>query len=362
MEETPWAMVQRMRGEAAPFEQIVLALQKAGLAREDIELLLKGAPELAPPPLIAPVKLEPIDVSVSASTWRWVGIVGAEGAAAIGAFAWASGEVWGAAVAGLGAVGTAALLVPELKTGLRRTLKKLGAVNFFVGMMPALNVLISGWHAWNIPFTVAFLTSVPLMVWASISGERLKGLKDFAKGATVFEHHDVQFVVAAPESPTVAPGETVEVVVIAQNCVDADRKLLIEVLGDPQSVLAERGQTHSLLPGCVVRFVVPLRPQPLAPKVFTATIGLLGVGDAAGPRVRLAKGAEWVAPSTALRTNLVGAIAFAAVGVGSFALGSNGSIRIKVDTDKPFVDVPRTTQVTTLYQPTDAELKAAAKS
>jgi hypothetical protein len=368
MEETPWAMVQRMRAEAAPFEQIVLALQKSGLAREDIELLLKGAPELLPPPLIAPLQVERVsemDLSISTkpgAPLRWFGLAVAEGAAAVGAFAWQSEEPWGAGLTAVGAIGTVGLLVPELKTGVRRTLKKLSALHFLVGMMPALHVLMSGWHTWNTPFTVAFLTSVPLMIWASITGERLKGLKDFAKGAAVFEHNGVQFVLAAPESPMVAPGETVEVVVLAQNCVDADRKLLIEVMGDPQSVLAERAQAHSLLPGCVVRFTVPVRPQPLAPKVFTATIGLLGVGGAAGPRVRLAQGAEWVAPSTALRTNLVGAITFAAVGVGSFALGSNGSIRIKVDIEKPFVDVPRTTQVTTLYQPTGAELKAAAES
>jgi len=210
------------------------------------------------------------------------GDCGAEGAAAIGAFAWASGEVWGAAVAGLGAVGTAALLVPELKTGLRRTLKKLGAVTSRrndAGAERADQRLARVEH--SVHRRVPHVGAVDGL--ASISGERLKGLKDFAKGATVFEHHDVQFVVAAPESPTVAPGETVEVVVIAQNCVDADRKLLIEVLGDPQSVLAERGQTHSLLPGCVVRFVVPLRASAPGAESVHRHHRLLGVGDAAGP-------------------------------------------------------------------------------
>ena len=43
-EETPWATVQRLRGEGASFDTIIVTLQKSGLAREDLEILLKDDP------------------------------------------------------------------------------------------------------------------------------------------------------------------------------------------------------------------------------------------------------------------------------------------------------------------------------
>lgn len=343
--ETPWAI---------------------GLDREEVELLLQGIPDRPPAPaLVAAPRLEPADLSIDTGVGanaRYVGIFALEVALWVGVWnGVGAGEAWGLGLAAVGAAGTLALVVPELKAGLRRTFGKLGPVHFFAFCIPAFAALM-GTRGWNLPFVALFLASVPMLLWARLTGPRLKGIRDFAKGAPVFESNDVQFTLMAPEEAQAGPGEAVLATVLAQNCVDAERKLVLEVVGEAQAVIVERTQSFSLMPGCVVELVVPVRPQPAAPPVFSVGFDFRGEGTEKGPRVRLEQGTTWVTPADALGKNLIGALTLVTVGVGAFSFGSSGRMRIRVDATKPFVDEPRFTTVRTVYQPTADELERAAKS
>ncbi|HEY0881194.1 MAG TPA: hypothetical protein VGD87_06680, partial [Archangium sp.] len=78
-------------------------------------------------------------------------------------------------------------------------------------------------------------------------------------------------------------------------------------------------------------------------------------------RLRLATGETWVTPSSAMITNLVGALSLVGGGVGAFQLGSNGSVVVKVDETKPYATEERSLTVTELYRPTAEEMNAVRK-
>ncbi len=254
----------------------------------------------------------------------------------------------------------------ELRKGLRRTARPAAFVLFFSFFLPFLSGLILGWELPQLVTGALFLLSVPLLVWASRTGEKLHGLTDYGArsgGAigNVFESNDVQFSVAWSTQPR-APGEAVNLTILAQNCVDVPRDLTLSIRGDVRSNLAPQRHTFALEPGWVVELHVPVRVPPLANERFGFVIDLAGSGVATGRRVRLAKGAEWISPSDSLLGNLLGAATLATVGAGVFTLGSNGAITVRVDPDRPYVAQEAPLEVVTRYQPDAATLAAAAKS
>ena len=367
MEETPWAAVQRLRSEGASFDTIILTLQERGLSRDDLETLLKddpaflrwsrGQPEqkaavvTAPPPPPSP----PTDTG---KIVRWTVIT--LSALASGFLAAGARTGLGLGLMALALLPAIALLVVEFKKGTHRTARGLAFVLFFAFIFPSLAGFIGGWDPPQLLSAALFLLSVPLLIWASRTGEKLKGLSALGL-VNVFESGEVQFSVGWSAEP-VGPGESVEVMVHAQNCVDVPRSLLIKVRGDLRSHLAPFEHTVKLDPGCIVEVLVPVRVPPLAPERFGFTIDFVGTGDATGRRVRLAKGAEWVTPAESLATNLLGAATLAGAGLGVFRLGSNGSITVKVDTEKPHSSTERKVEVKELYRPEPAVLTAAATS
>lgn len=370
--ETPWAQVKRMRGEGASFEAVVAALQARGLPADDIELLLEDLPdfradavpraERQPPAETAPAADGPAFSFGAGSGFRWFLVFVASVAAAASGW-WSSSAPSPAAGASLAAALAAlvALLAAEFRLGLRRTTKRLAFVLFFVCIAPALGGVIGGWGPYQVVSAALFLGSVPLLVWSSVSGPKLKGVADFGAG-DVFEHGDVQFAIEVPERPTLAVGEALEVRVRAQSCVRAKRELVVELHGDTATLSGERAHAFTLEPGAVVEAVIPFRFRALSHGRVTVVLGVHGRGADAGPRLRLDKGAEYVSPSDALGTNLVGLATLATVGFGAFRLGSNGAINVKMDPDKPAVTTESAPAVKTLYAPSDDELERAARS
>lgn len=389
-EETPWAMVQGLRIQNAPLDQIVEALQQRGLERDDIELLMKDAPELGPTPLpVQPALVElPHDGAPAEpakpghSVAAWIGIVLSALGAIIGG--------WGSMGFGLkpyppllpwfillvlSVLTFLGLLVSEARKGVRRTAKNLGFVLFFVCIVPTLGGLIGGWGLLPIVCAAGLIASIPMLVWGSISGERLPGVSSLVRGATVFESHDVQFIVVVPErpAPTVAPGGYVDVLVIAQNCVDTPRQLLVEVVGEPRALAQECRHAFQLAPGALIEHVIPVRVGALAPPWCNFLIDVAGRG-VGGRRVRLAKGKDWLSPREKRLdqvADLVGAAwDVANSGVGSLAtFGLDvltteryGSFRVKCDASQSVVREARSPGVTIRFAPTPEELAAAATS
>lgn len=365
-DETPWAVVQRLKGAGATFDTIVVALQQQGLAREDLELLLQDDPQFlawsrgqAPAAaLTAPLPPPPSTPGDSVRLIRWAGIT--LSMIVCGLIAAAAQTAIGLALAIAALLPAMGLLAAELSKGLRRTARPLGFVFFFAFFAPVLTGFIGGWRLPQVLCAPLFLLSVPLIVWASRTGERLKGLTEFAHG-DVFENGEVQFAVSWPQAQ-LGPGETLDLRVHAQNCVDVARSLTIKVRGDLRSNLAPFEHTLQLDPGCIVEATVPVRVPPLAPARFGFTIDLVGSGTTVGRRVRLAKGAEWVTPAESLAANLLGVATLATVGAGRFSLGSNETITVKVDTEKAFATSERKFEHKELYRPDDATLQAAATS
>jgi hypothetical protein len=150
--ETPWAMVNRMRGEGAPFERMVAALRERGLSTGDIELLLEGAPELVAwqraqstaPARTAPrpEPTEPPTAPTGGLPWLFI-IVGMVvffiGAAQTSAVVWAPFGVF-----------TFALVANEFRKGRRRPAQRLAYSLFFVCFVPALGGFIGHWGWWQI--------------------------------------------------------------------------------------------------------------------------------------------------------------------------------------------------------------------
>lgn len=368
--ESPWALTQRLRGEGASFERIVQALEAEGLARDDLELLLQDVPGFrawsrGTPPKPAPASAAPpTPVPEVPTDWgrvaRWVVITlsGFAGGLVAAFTTGASGAAFTVAALGPALV----LLALEIRRGLRRTARSLAFVAFFSFIYPALSGFIGGWSAPQVGAACLFVLSVPLLVWSSRSAETLRGLADFGAGSgSVFESGDVQFTVRWSDA-TVGPGEHVDVVVLAQNCVDVTRELRLIVRGDRRSQLAPLEHSLALAPGAVAELRVPVRVPPSAPERFGFTVDLAGSGATAGRRVRLARGAEWLTPSEALLGNLLGVATLGTLGAGLFTLGSNGVITVKVDPERPPSTAERTLQTIEHYRPAPAALEAAATS
>jgi hypothetical protein len=174
-EETPWAMVQGLRIQNAPLDQIVEALQQRGLERDDIELLMKDAPELVPAPMsVQPSLVElPRDAVPTApatpepSTAAWIGIVVSVLGSIIGG--------WGATGFGLrppppmlpwfillllSLIIFIGLLVSEGRKGcgeLRRT-----SLRALLLLVPVVGGLVGGWGAAD---RLCSRTHRPMLVW-----------------------------------------------------------------------------------------------------------------------------------------------------------------------------------------------------
>ena len=364
--ETPWALVTRLRASGAAIEQIVSALKDRGLAREDIELLLqdddaylawaRGRPAAqveAPKPRVA---APPTDV---ARVLRWV-VITLSALVSGGALAVADGAR-GVGVSMGAALPAIALLVIEFRRGVRRTAKPLGFVLFFAFIGAAVSGFIAGWDGPALVGTLLFLSSVPLIVWASRTGAQLTGVGEFAPGAAVFETSDVQFTVSWAPEP-VGPGEFVEVRLLAQNCVDVARRVQIDVKGGVGSPLTPLTYFETIDPGCIVEVLLPVAVPVIADKMFSFRFDLQVTGAKAGQRVRLDRGHEWVSPDSMVVTNVLGAATLLGAGVGVFALGSNGVISVKLDDARATPISARSVVSRERYRPTPAALLAASRS
>lgn len=372
IDETPWAMVVRMRAAKAPFDEIVLALKNRGLSREDIELLLADAPELKasaalPPsrerPASTPPPTEPeVELTAIGGPLRWAGIFFGLAGVVLGSRAASRGELWGWVLSAGGVAAAVMLLRSELSSGLHRTLRKLGAVLFFVCFLPMLSNFISGVNAWSIGGALGFLLALPMFILAPRLGEKIKGIADVGAFGDIFESNGVQFSVLTPDRPELAQGESSAVLIVAQNCVAAPRELLVQFGGETRALMGELRRVFPLEPGKIVSLTVPVRIGALAGRVVDVVVGVSAVGAQAGPRLRIATGAEWTTPAESLTTNVLGAVALAAVGVGTFSLGSNGAFRLRCDENKPMVQDAREPEIKELYAPAPEQLAAAAKS
>jgi hypothetical protein len=366
-DETPWAQVQRIRAQGGSVDFIVDALEARGLGREDIELLLQDDPAFVEWKRSAPRPATPSAVTAAAPTrpphdWgrtlRWSVITLSSLLAGIAA---AGVRGFTGLVAMMVAwVPSLALVALELRRGPRRTLRSLGFVLFFSFILPTVAAIISGFDAPRTLAVALFASSIPLLIWASRTGERLRGLSDFGGGA-VFERADVQFSVTSTAG-SVALGDYAEVQVLAQNCVDAPRSLVVMVLGDSASSAPQQRQVLPISPGCVIRVVLPVRVMPSASGRFAFLVDFDVEGEIAGRRVRLAKGHEWVPPSRSIVENLLGVATLATAGIGVFRLGWNGVVRVTIDEQKAPQSTTRSVEVSELYRPDETEVAAAAKS
>lgn len=357
--ETPWAKVQRMRGEGAKLEAIVAELRRE-LPLEDIETLFQGDAEFAAwkrgLPQDAPPKVAATERAGPPIEWgrigRWTVIV---------LSAIASGIV-GAIVPGLSgaafmlaaALPAIALVIMEAKKERARTLRATGFVLFFGYFIPALANVIGGMNVPRMIGAALLLISVPMIILVSMKAPRLRGLIDLGM-EHVFERDGVHFAVMHDGKP-VGVGGYVMVRVFVQNVLDVPRTLAISVRGDG-SVGIER-QQHAVKaePGVIQRVSVPVRIPSLAQNRVQFTVDFDVTGDGIGRRLTLHRGADWVTPSSATLTNVIGAATLLAGGVGVFRMGSNGVISVPVDADQQYSTELKSLESEEVYRPTQQEL------
>jgi hypothetical protein len=365
--ETPWALVTRLRANGSTIEQIVAALKEQLLSREDIDLLLqddeayrawtRGRPvEPVASQVASRSPQPPADV---ARIVRWVVIT--LGALASGVALAIANSAVGAVIAFGVASPALVLLVIEFRKGVRRTARPLGFVLFFAFIGAVVSGFIGGWDVPAILGAMLFVSSVPLIVWASRTGEHLKGIHDFEAIGALFESNELQFTVSWNPEP-VGPGQFVEVKVMVQNCVDEPRRLQLEVKGGMRSPVTPISYLEAIEPGCIVEVQVPVAVPAIAEGSFSFVIDVQGSGSKMGRRVRLQRGETWVTPGGATLTNVLGAATLLGAGVGLFQLGSNGVITVKVDESRATPISTREVTSKQLYQPAASELSVAAKS
>lgn len=358
--ETPWAKVQRMRGEGAGLEAIVAELRRE-LPIEDIETLFQGDADFAawkrgqpkdePPRVAAPERAGPpiewgrigrwtvITLSAIASGIAGAIIPGVSGAIAMLA-------------AALPAI---ALIILEARRERARTLRATGYVLFFGYFIPALANLIGEVNLPRVIGAVLLLISVPMIILVSMKAPRLSGLVDLGM-QHVFERDGVHFAVLHDGKP-VGVGGYVTVQVFVQNILDVPRTLTVSVRGDG-SVGVEK-QQHSVVaePGVIQRVSVPVRVPSLAQKAVQFIVDFDVTGDGIGRRLTLHRGADWVTPSSATLTNVIGAMSLLAGGVGVFRMGSNGVISVSIDENQQYSTELNSLATEEVYRPTQQELE-----
>lgn len=368
MDETPWAMVKRLQGSGATFDEIIVALQQRGLPREDIELLLQDDPafvawRVGRPALEdrRPTVTEGPVVAATPTDWgrifRWTVITLSLIAAGIGAAT--VPDVAGLAVMTVLALPAMGVTAVEYVKGKGRTQRALGYVLFFGFLAPALTLYGGERTPARVVGALLFAVAIPLIIWASRRTPQLKGLAD-SGASTIFELSDVQFSVAHGAGP-VGVGEHVPVLVRAQNVVDAPRTLIIRIKGEGAMGLQPQKHPVVLEPGVISEITVPVRVPSLANGRLSFLVDFDVSGEGFGRRLRLASGQTWVTPSSATLTNVVSALSLVAGGPGVFQLGSNGSVVVKVDETKPYATEEASLTVSELYRPSAAELEAVRK-
>jgi hypothetical protein len=364
-------MVKRMLAEGAPLDDVVARLKERGLEREDIELLLQDVPEFKAanrvkavlPEEPKPAKPdEPLLDTAPGAPIRWVGIFLLLFVAMVTAWGGAAGLTAAFAGTALAALLALPLLVTEFANGRRRALKRLGPTLGIVFFIPAMiGLFAEGPTTFGVACAVLAASGLAMLVWASFGKEPLPGIDSVHPGAKFFEDEDVQFLPFSPKQETYAPGEAVEIVVLAQNCVDAPRELVVLFDGARTDLGEERRFTFTLPPGAIVEHVVPIRLASLAGRAVHFTFTVAGKGSG-GRRLRFAEGIEWVTPNAQALKNALGVLSLGVAGFGTFTLGSNGTVRVKCDDSRPYVKTLPEARTRVLFEPTPEQLAQAARS
>lgn len=370
-EETPWGLVQRMLAAGDPLDDIIASLKARGLDREDIELLLQDLPEFQASRRVAPVVEDvpaperpdvPLVDSAPGSPLRWIGIGMLLFVGLVTALVANFGSTSALVGTALSAALTLPLLVSEFANGRRRTFKRLGLSLSFLFLIPAGVALgVSGVDPFSVSYALLAIAGLVLLGVASRGKEVLPGIESMHPDAPVFEHDDVQFLPFSPKQETFAPGESVEIVILAQNCVDAPRELFVRFEGARDDLGTERQLSFALAPGEIVEITAPIRLGALAREIVHFTFTIAGRGDG-GRRLRFSQGVEWVTPNAQALKNALGVMSLGVVGLATFTLGSNGNVRVKCDDTKPYVPTGREPSTKVVFVPTPEQLALASRS
>lgn len=370
-DETPWALVQRKLAAGDSIDDIIAGLKARGLDREDIDLLLQDLPEFQAARRVAPVVEEvpapqrpdvPLVDSGPGSPFRWIGIGMLLFVGLVTALAANLGSTSALVGTALSVALALPLLVIEFANGRRRTFKRLGLCLGVLFLIPAAVALaVSGVNPFSVSYSLLAIAGLALLGVASRGKEVLPGIESVHPDAPFFEHDDVQFLPFSPKKETFAPGESVEIAILAQNCVDAPRTLIVRFEGGRDDLGTDRQFSFALPPGAIVELVAPIRLGALAREIVHFTFTIAGRGDG-GRRLRFCEGAEWVTPNAQALKNALGVMSLGVVGLATFTLGSNGNVRVKCDDTKPYVHTGREASTKVVFVPTPEQLALAARS
>lgn len=189
--------------------------------------------------------------------------------------------------------------------------------------------------------------------------QQLASVADFSEpNDVVFEHGDVQFTVKLPRGPR-ALGSSAFVKVVAQNCLDAPRSLLVQLIGDVGQLSSPERFEVPLPPGAIVEASLPVWVLvPTTQRVVTLLAWVASFGSAVGVRLRSSRGQAYkLSAPNALAENLVGLASLAVLGIGWVREAGEGLFSIRHDFKLPLnAEVPVAT-VRTRYEPTAEELR-----
>ncbi|MCU0700895.1 MAG: hypothetical protein MUC96_30685 [Myxococcaceae bacterium] len=312
-DETPWALLKRLKSEGASPEVAVSTLRAQGLSSEDLKLLVDGSPEMeawlhgAPLPADEPVEEMPAPAPVP--TYEVVAPRGVPG-------------------------------LPSLSGGLN--LKRWAGLATSVG-------LVGGAFLWTNIGLVHVITGfcsavIAVGVWLTTRQETFPGIPDVMPDpVTVFELDDVQFAVFVPKRQTLGLGHSFEVTLLVQNIVDARRTLAVALNGRTSLISSPLLHRFELEPGVVAELTIPYRLRSLDSGWLDFDVAVAVVSHGPGRRLRTHAGETWVSVDDSARTNALGIAKLALLGEGEFILGANGRFSVKFDTELPAEQAERAT-------------------
>jgi hypothetical protein len=289
----------------------------------------------------------------------WVVFFGSLGVAGFGAVLFLSGETWGAAVALLGALASAASLVVQIRFSPRQTARVLGVPLLLGGGLTAL-------IGFNTHVNPALFTGAGLFALAGASclyGYRslpnpVPGLTSVARASSFYESDGVHFLVGWNDQP-VARGDSFIVHVVAQNVTTAPRRLIVRLDGVSEHAFEQLEHALPVEPGAVVSADVPFKLAALAEGTLRFAVDVSSRGEQNGVRLRREQGAEYVVDIAG--ANILGVVTFLTLGAGTFRWGGSKEVKLPVDVSVGLVKKDRPLNLQTLHAPAPGDVERAMR-
>lgn len=214
---------------------------------------------------------------------------------------------------------------------------------------------VSSW-LWSLPLGAMGAGAI---VWGYRERKSpLRWVRNLLGDETVFESNGIQFGASWLER-TIGPLGVFEVSVLAQNLTTRTRRLRAALVNDGACDFESRSLEASLAPGAICRVKFRFRLKAKASRAQRFFVMLSGRGWG-GVRVRQEPGHSY-GRDDHLVADLLGAMSFAAGGVGIVHFGGAPVVKLNFRSDLLPPEVSQPVEVSVVWEPTPGELATAAR-